>query len=137
MRVVSWCEHSPLVWIPAEYFVIDEGRKRSLAVEIYSVVVVGDYDSHEADQKGYDDVEIWADIWWILLRKWLVFLIFLLRFAVDVQDGLSLAKVGHVWIKLLLRGEMQIPEKARNIQGSIWATNILYVVLIVGQARCC
>jgi hypothetical protein len=83
-RVVSWNEHSPLVRVTADDLVVDERRKWSLAVEIHSVVIVGGDDRHEADQKRYDDADIWANIWWILLRKRLVILVFLLRLAVDV-----------------------------------------------------
>jgi hypothetical protein len=99
---VSWSEHSPLVWITAENPVVDEGREWSFAVEVYSVVIVGDNDSHQADQKRYDDIEIWANIWWILSRKWLIFLVLILWLAVDFQDGLSLAKAGHLCVVLLL-----------------------------------
>jgi len=83
--------------VVAENPVIDECRKRAFAVEIHSVVIVGDDDGHEDSQKSDNHAEIRADIWWWLLCVWLVVVVFLLLgwLGGDVLDGLSLAEVGH------------------------------------------
>jgi hypothetical protein len=69
IRSRTLSELRPLVWITAKYLVVDESREWSFAVEVDSVVVVGDYDGDEAEQQSNDHVEVWTEVWRILLYK--------------------------------------------------------------------